>query len=863
MDANRENRVHSAQLNRLPELLAPAGDWDCLRAAVENGADGVYFGLSSHNARIRAKNFSLDQLPQTMEFLHLRGVKGYVTVNTLVFTSELDEVANLIEQIIRSGADAILVQDIGLCQLIREISPDFPIHASTQMTITNAIGARTAKQLGCSRVVVARECSLAEVIRIKEILGNDCPELEIFVHGALCVAYSGQCLTSESLGGRSANRGECAQACRMPYELICDGRRLEIGDQRYLLSPKDLAGFELLPEIVNSGVIQSIKIEGRLKSPEYVANITRIYRDALDSLAGKRKINKTADSPKNNDVWYRMQMAFSRGLYTGWLAGINNQQLVHARFGKKRGVFLGTVKKIHNGRVYLTLEAKLNRGDGVVFDCGRPDLDEEGGRVYEIFSCGNKNEFSKQSADPGEYVALAFGGGDINFKNIHTGDLVWKTSDPALERELRKSFLSNSPYYKRALKIKASGCAGNSMEIAAEDEIGNRVCVKSQIPLVEANEKPLDYEILKEQLGRLGGTQFYLAEFENNLIGNVILPFSEINRLRREAIAKLEQLRKQPPRWSLSTKQYHREIPRNIVSEQSPPQLITLVRNIEQFKAALNCGVKTIYCDFEDIRKYDDVVATANGVGETTRPKVFVAPPRVFKDGEEGILKKIRQCHADGYLVRNFAHLEYFAGSQCICDFSFNISNPIAAQFLINRWKPQRITISYDLNIPQIIDLLNSAPPDWFEITLHQHMPMFYMEYCLFCKFLSSGTNWRDCGRPCEKHKLKLRDRVGAEHYVLADVACRNVVYNALAQTGAESFNDLYSAGARWFRIEFVDEPANVVIKTIQKYRALFDNKISGKDLWKELKLLNQIGVTRGQLMKEDSKKDYSPLNWG
>ncbi|MGC8743072.1 MAG: DUF3656 domain-containing U32 family peptidase [Verrucomicrobiia bacterium] len=861
MEVNKENSVHKAELNRLPELLAPAGDWDCLRAAVENGADGVYFGLSSHNARIRAKNFSLDQLPQTMEYLHLRGVKGYVTVNTLVFTNELDEVAGLIEKIIRSGADAVLVQDIGLCRLIRQISPDFPVHASTQMTVTNATGARTAKELGCSRIVVARECSLAEVVRIKEILGNDCPELEIFVHGALCVAYSGQCLTSESLGGRSANRGECAQACRMPYQLVCDGRVLDLADQRYLLSPKDIAALELLPEIVRCGAISSIKIEGRLKSPEYVANITRIYRNALDSLAAKGGTNETVQLLKNDDVWYKMQMAFSRGIYTGWLNGINNQQLVHARFGKKRGVFLGAVKKIHNGRVYLTLEGKLNRGDGVVFDCGRPDLDEEGGRVYEIFSC--KNELSKQSADSGEYVALAFGSGDINFKNIHVGDRLWKTSDPALERELRKSFSSNSPNYKRAIKIKVSGSAGNVMEMIVEDELGNRVCVKSEIPLVEASEKPLDDETLKSQLGRLGGTQFYLAEFENYLVGNVILPFSEINRLRREAIARIEQVRKQPPRWTIATERYHREIHRNNVSESLTPQLITLVRNIDQFKAALNCGVKTIYCDFEDIRKYDDVVAIARQAGETARPKIYIAPPRVFKDGEEGILKKIRQCGADGYLVRNFAHLEYFAGLPTVCDFSLNIANPLSAQFIMNRWKPQRITISYDLNIPQIIDLLNGAPPNWFEITLHQHMPMFYMEYCLFCKFLSSGTNWRDCGRPCEKHKLKLRDRVGAEHAVIADAGCRNVVYNALAQTGAEFFNDLYKAGARWFRIEFVDEPADIVIKTIQKYRALFENKISGKDLWKELRLISQIGVTRGQLMKEDSKKDLPAVNWG
>lgn len=181
----------------------------------------------------------------------------------------------------------------------------------------------------------------------------------------------------------------------------------------------------------------------------------------------------------------------------------------------------------------------------------------------------------------------------------------------------------------------------------------------------------------------------------------------------------------------------------------------------------------------------------------------------------------------------------------------------------MNRWRPQRITVSYDLNIPQILDMLKSAPPEWFEITLHQHMPMFYMEYCLFCKFLSSGSNWRDCGRPCEKYELKLRDRVGAEHPIKADIGCRNTVYNALAQTGAEFFDELVFAGARWFRIEFVNETFETVALTIRKYRALLENKISGKDLWKELKVLNQIGVTRGQLMKNTDKKGYAAVSWG
>src|SRR5580692_3314530 len=301
---------------RLPELLAPAGDWECARAAVENGADAIYFGLEKFNARMRAHNFSRDDLPRLMEFLHQRGVKGYVTFNTLVFENELAEAEECLRDMIAAGVDAAIVQDVGICRLIRRLSPDFPIHVSTQMTVTSAAGVEFARELGCQLVVLARECSLKEIEKISTASAAPLP-LEVFVHGALCVAYSGQCLTSESLGGRSANRGECAQACRMPYDLVSDGQSVPLGDRKYLLSPQDLAGLDVLPELARVGVT-SLKIEGRLKSSEYVASITRVYRRALDEMRGG---NPPARLPGSTDSQYEMEMSFSRGLYTGWFGG--------------------------------------------------------------------------------------------------------------------------------------------------------------------------------------------------------------------------------------------------------------------------------------------------------------------------------------------------------------------------------------------------------------------------------------------------------------------------------------------------------------------------------------------------------------
>ncbi len=382
-----------------------------------------------------------------MEFLHRRGVKGYVTFNTLVFQNELTDAENYLRAIVAAGVDAAIVQDVGICRLIRKLSPDFPIHASTQMTVTSAAGVAFVRELGCNLVVLARECSIKEIGKINVVDSSSLVThhpplpLEVFVHGALCVAYSGQCLTSESLGGRSANRGECAQACRMPYDLIADGKLVPLGDKRYLLSPQDLAGLEILPELVRAGVA-SLKIEGRLKSPEYVASITRVYRQALDNLRftndDLRTANESARQWQIENPKYEMEMAFSRGLHTGWFGGVNNQQLVHARFGKKRGVFLGKVVRVQGGKNHPATASIAQSRRRRRVRRGRSDEKEEGGRVYGI-----KN-FQNQATRTAESV-LEFGHGDIDFNRVHVGDKLWKTNDPRARQAPAPKFCRGGP----------------------------------------------------------------------------------------------------------------------------------------------------------------------------------------------------------------------------------------------------------------------------------------------------------------------------------------------------------------------------------------------------------------------------------
>ena len=830
--------ISTSTLTHRPLLLAPAGNWECAKAAVENGADAIYFGLERFNARMRAENFTVGDLPELMAWLHQRGVKGYVTMNTLVFPQELPAAEQYLRSMILAGVDAAIVQDVGICKLIRHLSPDFPIHASTQMTVTSAAGVEFAHELGCDLVVLARECSIAEITKIKQQLGErkvSIP-LEVFVHGALCVAYSGQCLTSESLGGRSANRGECAQACRMPYDLIVDGQEYHLGGKKYLLSPQDLAGLNVLSEIVKSGV-SCLKIEGRLKTPEYVASVTRVYRFALDKI-----VSDLEPQVESKQDLYNLEMAFSRGLYTGWFEGIDNQALVHARFGKKRGVYLGEVIRVYPDREAITISpiAPIKPGDGIVFDCGHPDEKEEGGRIYEVFTGGDNGE-----------IMLAFGRGAIDFRRVYVGDKVWKTSDPELDKQVRQTYAGDVPQFQRSIDLEIHGAVDRPLIAIASDELGHTINVESEILLVVAQNQPLTTDKLIAQLGRLGNTPFKLGNLTNVIEGDLMIPVSALNHLRRELVTKLTELRSQPKPWKIfPTNQLIDILPKIENAYLQPPQLNILVRKLDQIPAAIESGITTIYCELEDPRKYREAVQLVRAARQTKTnpPQIFVAPPRITKTGENWILEQVRSSDADGYLIKNYDHLEFFKNERCIGDFALNIANPLSAEHFYQNYTLERLTASYDLNIDQLTSLIRSCPREWFEITIHQHMPMFHMEHCVFCAFLSEGTDYTNCGRPCEEHQVKLRDRIGTEHILQADAGCRNTVYNGVAQTGAEYIHRLIEVGVYNFRLEFVNETPEEVSQTIGYYQQLLGGQISGAELWQELKLINQLGVTRGSL---------------
>lgn len=822
-----------------PELLSPAGDRDCIRAAVENGADAIYFGLEDgFNARARATNFTLDNVSEIMTFLHRRGVKGYVTLNTLAFSDELPQLQKIIRRLTQALVDAVLVQDLGVARLIRQITQDLPIHASTQMTLTSAECIDVAAQLGIQRVVLPRELSIDE---IRQIHHGTSVELEVFVHGALCVAYSGQCLTSESLGGRSANRGQCAQACRLPYELLSDGALRDFGDQKYLLSPQDLAAFPLTRELIDAGVC-SFKIEGRLKSAEYVANITKNYREAIDSAMAGRPVEFTRRQVAE------MEQSFSRGFSPGWLGGCDHKMLVPATSSAKRGVLLGRIENLLSDRVTVSLEYSVRAGDGIVFDGDRAGGKEQGGRVFQIF---RGRMPLTESVDSGT-VDLTFDRSNIDLDQLHVGQRVWKTDDPRLNQALRRTFESADSQRKVDLHLRVHAESGRPLLVEGRTASGCTCRVESEQVLQIAQRHPVSEETLREQLSRLGGTVYQLTSLQADIVDAPMVPLSVLGRIRRMII---EQLDASLPTADVTLcadsalDRMRAGLPSRI-TEETVPLLTIMCRSLDQLRECISPDADQIHpdrliADFQDIREYRDAVEMARTSGRT----LLLATPRIQKPDEMGLFRAMLKHQPDGILVRNLSGLAFFRdqGLRVIGDYSLNVTNELTASFLMQQGL-QWLTPSYDLNRDQLMDLVGAVPPQWLEMVIHQHMPMFHMEHCVFCAMLSPGTNKTNCGRPCDVHQVELRDRTGTDHPLIADVGCRNTLFNAVAQSSAEVVGELLQSGVRRFRIELLRESPDDIRRLLALYRRLLDGAVSGEVVWKSLNAMNRVGVTRGTL---------------
>jgi len=811
---------------RKPEIMSPAGYWPQLRAAIEAGADAVYFGLHHFSARAKV-GFSLDELPEVMRTLHTRGARGFVTFNTLVFEHEIDEAARTIAEIARAGADALIVQDYGIVRLARQIAPDLELHASTQMSITNAEGVKLAQSFGIERVNLARELSLDEIRKIIAETGCD---LEMFVHGALCVAYSGQCFSSEAWGGRSANRGQCAQACRLPYQMIVDGRVEPLGDARYLLSPGDLFALEQIPEIVEMGVA-ALKIEGRYKDADYVALTTAAYRKAVDD-AWAGRASKVASAEK-----LRLEQVYSRGLGPFFLSGTNHQAVVKGRAPRHRGVEMGRVARVLAESVEIETSdahqiAPLKPGDGIVFDAAdwrSPGETEEGGRIYQAL------------AGLDESVTLKFGNGEIDFARIRAGDLVWRTADADIAKAARPYLEATTPVSKQPVDVHVRAAEG--ARLATEWRVdGACVIVESDASLDTAQNRGLTEDALRRQFDRLGNTAYELRELTAQIEGSPFAPASILNQMRREAVEKLaaEQSRPRPQRIQ--------EVALRVAphpADPGPRELHVLVRNAAQLDAAIEIKPASITLDYLDLYGLRPSVERVKQSGIAVR----VASPRVLKPGEARILNFLLSLDCP-ILLRPAGMLHALREREhppLIGDFSLNAANSITAETYFSLGLT-RLTPTHDLNAAQVADLASRAGADRIEVVAYQHLPVFHTEHCVFCRFLSAGTSYKDCGRPCETHNVELRDEAGRAHPVLADVGCRNTVFGAEAQEASRHLDQWKRAGIRHYRVEFVHETPDEVRRVTRAFASALNDEITPQQLSAELKKIAPQGTTEGSL---------------
>lgn len=842
--------------HRKPELLCPAGDFEAMRAAVANGTDAVYFGLPAFNARHRAINFSLESLDETMRYLHRHNVKGFVTFNVLIFSDELEEAVEYLRNIAQAGVDAIIVQDLGLARLAQRLIPDLHVHASTQMTLTELRGIELVESLGVKRVVLAREMSIEEISKVTR--GTTTP-VEVFVHGALCVAYSGQCLTSESFGGRSANRGQCAQACRMPYELIVDGAKRDLGDVRYLVSPTDLGSWDIVDRLIEAG-ISSFKIEGRLKGANYVAATAQTYRGAIDNVLGLEK--RTASLPSSDDL----TVIYSRGFTHGFLGGVNHQRLVPGRFPKARGRRIGVVSEISRDAFFIDVDDDvepgfLRPGDGVVFDEGHPESDEAHGQIYKIDEVRSRSRANR--------LRIELGNNEARPDEVPIGAIVWKTSDPQLNKRLEQTYARDRVVHRDPIDMALHAHVGKHPSLTLTDGL-HAVEVEYPQSLERAKKYPISENFALRALDRFLDTPFELRDFTLDSIGDPMIPSSILSDLRRRATDELIEVRHRSSITKIADKNALENLRCEILNSKLQIQdaltptlshgvprerekVHVLARTLDQVDALIDLPddlrPSTIYCDFEDVRRYRLAV-------ERVRPTnipIGLATMRIIKPGEEGWLNQVLLADPDLILVRNLAGIGFYREKSphiaLVGDFSLNIANELTAK-VFSDWGLIRIVPSYDLSWTQMSAMIRRSQST-FECVIHQHMPMFHMEHCVFAHTLSDGKDFRDCGRPCETHRVDLADKLGHSHPLIPDAGCRNTLFNAQAQSAMIYIQRMIEAGVGDFRIELLRQSGDEIESLIRQYRDVIDGKTAPKTASRSLRVVSQLGVTAGTLDRD------------
>ncbi len=795
------------------EVLAPVGSKEALEAAVQNGADAVYLAGVSFGARKHAKNFSREELKEAVEYAHIRNVSVYVTVNILVKDKEFRELRDYIDFLYVADVDAVIVQDLGVARYVRENYPDLDLHASTQMSAHSFEDVKFLKEFGFKRVVVAREMSISEISKIRKQIDI---EVEVFVHGALCVSYSGQCLMSSMIGGRSGNRGSCAQPCRQKYTI--DGQ----GDASYLLSPRDLCTLDEVERLINMG-ITSLKIEGRMKRSEYAAVTVKTYKDLVDGF-----YNKTLKDFDYTSAHGKLKAIFNRSFTKGFV--FEDKKIVASDAPGNRGVRIGTVAGYNpkEEKLSIRLEKRLHKGDEIQI---RRGTDNIGARTDVFYFEG------KRVTKYNVYDIIS-----VDFKhNATIGEVIYRTFDTDLMQEAKQSYLKE--FRKSNIEITCELKLGQPIKLTIKDDLDNEVTKISERVVEEAINRPLDDERVRKQLMKLGSTSYEATEINIILDDGVSTPIGEINTLRRAVIDDIDELRKN--RYDRisnkeNIKQFANQYKYKGDYASTDLKLVASVRNLEQLKAAIEVGIETIY--------YSDIETLEEAIKLYGKDKII---PRLFRITPKDDIYKAKEIidsvldQNDQLVVGSYGQLAVFKDYDLIGDYSLNVFNQSTLDEY-NEMNIKRNTLSFEMS-KNDMKMLTLYENQEFEMIVYGYTPVMVTRYC---PLTNAVTHCENCEQKCmEGHILK--DKKDAEFPMIKSSNFIEIL-NSKRLHLLEKAHEIREAGVDVVRLEFTLESYEDVKDIIEIYEDVYSGAVNYYDI-KDTginKIIEDEGFTYGHFFK-------------
>lgn len=860
------------------ELLAPAGSREALVAAVESGANAVYLAGNMFGARAYADNFDEEAMREAVRFAHLRNVHVHVTVNTIVDDQEIPALKKYLRFLADAGVDAVLVQDLGVVRIVRETVPELPMHASTQMTVHNLDGVKAMEALGFSRVVLSREVSLEDV---RHICSEAQAEIEVFVHGALCVCYSGQCLMSSMIGGRSGNRGRCAQPCRLPYTLIDekDNDLLKGKAGQYLLSPKDLNTLELLPELLAAGVY-SLKIEGRMKKPEYVAVAVSTYRQAVDNYL-QGQAGDIASEQK------ALAQIFNRDFTTAYLEKKQGKEMMSDKRPNNRGLMLGRVLDFDAsaGLVSMKLSADLAVGDQVDFWVkvgGRVTAtvqklyllkEKQGARSKNsknskvVRSIHQQNLVAVQAVKAGQVAVFAAEG------RVFSGDRAFKVYDALLMEKAKAMYNTGAPVRRFGVKAVVKAAVGEPLAIYMEDAAGFSAEAATDFVGQAALKRPLTREAIEKQIARLGSSIFELTDLETAIEGEIMVPVSEINEARRKCVELLEA--KRLAVFADHAKKTRQEAKKAVLSgiehikaqvalrsqpaKERSTVLTAVVDDVAKLKAAVEAGAERIVFGGESyahhavaLEEYQEAVRLTHNAGA----RLIFNTPRIIRDNLlpafHKQLKALSEYGADGINVHNIAALHT---ARLLTDLPLEADCSLIAYNVetlrhLQELGVSRATLSPELNMTQVAKLAAESPLQ-LECLVDGNLELMVSEYCCTGSFLG-GLDTGKCSAPClSGRKFFLKDRKNVKFPLVMDQYCHMHLLNGNRLSMLPHAMKFKAMGIKGLRIDGRYMTIAQLKSTIKNYLTYMSIKGELDEVQKaEAEKLEGSSITRGHYFR-------------